>query len=281
MHFGKALYGVALLGNSGLLIATVLLGGALGFHQFELASYCAAAACGLQNGMCTMHFGVVVRTTHVTGLATDLGVTLGRVASVFCKRRCRRSRFDAIDLAKIEVDTQKLHVYMLIGLGFISGVVFGAFIENYLGVLTLLIPASVTGLGGLAYTFFWAGFRNAEVSNQPPQVEEVHEILERTRYNLHLWQEETGADTTGNKAEDLDDQMSHALEVLNDLEASLATLYETDSHHSPSPSHRATNPKRHSPKSDGALCRVAERSDVEVAMVAERSDVDIDDNLSV
>jgi uncharacterized membrane protein YoaK (UPF0700 family) len=250
VHFGKALYGVALMGNSTLLVASVLLGGCLGHEHLELASYCTAAACGLQNGMCTMHFGAVVRTTHVTGLATDFGLTLGRVAAIFFKRGCTSSRFDVLDKAEIDVDTKKLQVYVSIGLAFLIGVVVGAFIENSLGLFALLLPASITGLGGLGYTFFrghlkhW--FREAEVKNLSHDIEEVDRILERTRSYLHHWQGETiqhhDADASGRGAEDLDGQMGHALEVLHDLEASLAHLYETDTNHSSPKSY-----SRHSP----------------------------------
>lgn len=37
----------------------------------------AAFACGLQNALATRYRGVVLRTTHLTGLATDFGITLG------------------------------------------------------------------------------------------------------------------------------------------------------------------------------------------------------------
>jgi uncharacterized membrane protein YoaK (UPF0700 family) len=37
----------------------------------------AAFGCGLQNSLATRYRGIVLRTTHVTGMFTDLGVTLG------------------------------------------------------------------------------------------------------------------------------------------------------------------------------------------------------------
>ena len=36
---------------------------------------------GLQNGMLTKHAHAVVRTTHMTGLTTDIGVLLGHQLS--------------------------------------------------------------------------------------------------------------------------------------------------------------------------------------------------------
>ena len=37
----------------------------------------AAFACGMQNGLAARFRGIVLRTTHVTGLVTDFGTTLG------------------------------------------------------------------------------------------------------------------------------------------------------------------------------------------------------------
>ncbi len=37
----------------------------------------ASAACGLQNAMATTYSGAIVRSTHLTGIFTDLGLMLG------------------------------------------------------------------------------------------------------------------------------------------------------------------------------------------------------------
>ena len=41
--------------------------------------YISAVTCGLQNGMVSLYSGNVIRTTHVTGTMTDIGVLLGRL----------------------------------------------------------------------------------------------------------------------------------------------------------------------------------------------------------
>jgi len=38
---------------------------------------CASAACGLQNAMVATYSGSVIRTTHLTGIVSDIGSTLG------------------------------------------------------------------------------------------------------------------------------------------------------------------------------------------------------------
>lgn len=47
-------------------------------NQTPISHYLAAIACGLQNGMFTTYSGAILRTTHVTGIVTDLGLMLGR-----------------------------------------------------------------------------------------------------------------------------------------------------------------------------------------------------------
>ncbi|HMS17851.1 MAG TPA: YoaK family protein [Planctomycetota bacterium] len=43
----------------------------------NLATLLAAAGCGLQNALASFYRGMIVRTTHATGLLTDLGSALG------------------------------------------------------------------------------------------------------------------------------------------------------------------------------------------------------------
>lgn len=45
--------------------------------HWRLASFLAAAGCGLQNGLATHYRGLVLRTTHITGILTDLGGLAG------------------------------------------------------------------------------------------------------------------------------------------------------------------------------------------------------------
>lgn len=45
--------------------------------QLRLATFLAAAGCGLQNGLATHYRGLVLRTTHITGILTDLGSLAG------------------------------------------------------------------------------------------------------------------------------------------------------------------------------------------------------------
>lgn len=66
-------YGRALAGAGALLLASSWLAG----FSAAAAICLAAAACGMQNGLATHYRGMILRTTHITGLLTDLGVHLG------------------------------------------------------------------------------------------------------------------------------------------------------------------------------------------------------------
>ncbi|MBA3936748.1 MAG: DUF1275 domain-containing protein [Planctomycetes bacterium] len=52
--------------------AAALLGGAV-----NASVVLCACACGIQNAMASSYYGLVVRTTHVTGIITDLGFMVG------------------------------------------------------------------------------------------------------------------------------------------------------------------------------------------------------------
>lgn len=97
-------YGLAMLIESGLLFAAMLLL----VENSQSGHYLASAACGLQNAMTSTFSGAVVRTTHVSGLFTDLGVALGL--------RMRGHR----------MDRRKILLYTILINGFILGGVFGS-----------------------------------------------------------------------------------------------------------------------------------------------------------
>lgn len=67
-------YGAAMLTEAAtLLAATALLlrGSRAGIPLLALA-------CGTQNGLASSYYGLIIRTTHVTGIVTDLGVLAGQ-----------------------------------------------------------------------------------------------------------------------------------------------------------------------------------------------------------
>lgn len=88
---------------------------------------------GIQNAIITKISGAQIRTTHVTGMVTDIGIELGKLAYV------HRSA----DLDPVVADPRKLGMLsMLVGLFFVGGVL-GAFGYLELGFVALVPLAMV------------------------------------------------------------------------------------------------------------------------------------------
>ena len=96
--------------------------------------YLAALACGLQNAMVSSYSGSTMRTTHMTGMVTDLGIACGHFI-----------RGDTVDWYKFKL-------YGVLFLGFFAGGVIGALGYGRLGYNTLLFPAALSGVAGVGYT---------------------------------------------------------------------------------------------------------------------------------
>lgn len=131
-------YGFALLLEAAFLLAAMLLLGAGSTSGHFLAS----AACGLQNGMVSTYSGAAIRTTHVSGLFTDLGTMLGA-----------RLRGHALDARKA------LLLSLLIA-GFILGGCVGALGYRHLQFVALSIPAA--GAIALAMAYWIYRYRSGE-----------------------------------------------------------------------------------------------------------------------
>jgi len=87
-------------------------------------------AMGLQNALVTKVSGSVVRTTHLTGLFTDLGIELSQL--FFYKKLHERNRLRKAILLKI----------VIIG-GFFIGGIIGASLYGRYAMKTLLLPVAI------------------------------------------------------------------------------------------------------------------------------------------
>jgi uncharacterized membrane protein YoaK (UPF0700 family) len=132
-------YGVALLAESLVLLLAMLMlerGSGLGH-------YLASAACGLQNAMTSTYSGAVVRTTHVTGLFTDLGIMLG------------------LKLRGQPADRRRIMLYLILIGGFIGGGLLGALGYQEWGYRCLLGPSALAALLALVYLAYRRRQQNA------------------------------------------------------------------------------------------------------------------------
>lgn len=188
VHFGgKSFYGFALVCNGLLLLLAT-------FTSARIVAACfAAAACGLQNAMCTSHFGAVVRTTHVTGTVTDIGSTLGRLAMIYLRMVAKRRRLNVLESAEVHVDARKLLVLLPMWCSYLSGTVLGAYLYTYLQVDAMLLPALFTLFVGLLYMCFrqrLKGYlKQLEHERMNRDMEKVMGTLERAQTALREFHE--------------------------------------------------------------------------------------------
>jgi len=132
-----------------ILTSVVLVAGLQGFfggfgaeitpHEYLLLG-ALCIACGLQNATVTSVFGAVIRTTHLTGLTTDLGIGLVRVVT-----RCHSKHAN-------EVRANWMRI------GIISSFTLGSAFSSYFylarGYWGFAIPASIA-----AGLFIWSLIR--------------------------------------------------------------------------------------------------------------------------
>ena len=117
-----------------LLESALLVGAWLYLRRGDwTGDFLAAAACGLQNAMATSYSGAVIRTTHMTGILTDLGLAAGHWA-----------RGHAVDWRRM-----RLHGILLSG--FLIGGIGGAAGFLWIDFAMLLFPAGIAAAAGLGH----------------------------------------------------------------------------------------------------------------------------------
>ena len=122
-------YGAALAFEAALLVLAVPL-----FEQgYFLGPLLAAMAIGLQNAMATTYSGAIIRTSHVSGMFTDLGISLGHA------------------LRGLPVDKRRLWLCLVIITAFLAGGIIGALLFTRWQYEALYLPALLTGATGLIY----------------------------------------------------------------------------------------------------------------------------------
>jgi uncharacterized membrane protein YoaK (UPF0700 family) len=114
-------YSICLLIEAAFLTGAVLLFA----HHAPLAALLASAACGLQNAMVTNFSGAIIRTTHLTGIVTDLGIALGHW------------------LQGMPGDARRARLHGLVVTGFMTGAIGGAVSWLHVGAVALWLPVGI------------------------------------------------------------------------------------------------------------------------------------------
>ena len=104
----------------------------------------ACTAMGIQNAMVSHYKGTIIRTTHLSGVLTDLGLALGY-----------RAR-------GLVVEGKRVILHLLIFLGFLIGGIIASIIYPYFGLNAFLFPAGLSLLLSLTY---WAVYLRSRHPN--------------------------------------------------------------------------------------------------------------------
>ncbi len=99
-----------------------------------LAIGLAALACGIQNSIASRFRGLILRTTHLTGLFTDLGISIG------------------MRLKGHDIPYWKIVVPASIAICFFSGALVGTYAAVFLNVRLLLVTGLSYVFGGILWS---------------------------------------------------------------------------------------------------------------------------------
>ncbi len=142
-------FALPLLLEATLLLSFGLLGSYLQHYRWALLSTTVLLLCfimGLQNAIMTKLSRAEIRTTHVTGLVTDIGIELGKL--IYWNRSP-----DSEDKPRVQADLPKLGLLAsLVGLFFLGGAI-GALGFYHVGfVSTLPLAAILVALSAVPVT---------------------------------------------------------------------------------------------------------------------------------
>lgn len=122
-------YGVALAIEAVMLMMAVFFF----YKQLYIGEMLASMACGLQNAMIATYSGSVIRTTHLTGLTSDIGAALGNWFSGG------------------KINKKTLLLQCVIWWMFLGGGIIGALLYKQIGFLALMLPAMIVLSAAVAY----------------------------------------------------------------------------------------------------------------------------------
>lgn len=106
-----------------ILLVLISLGGLL--LEIEAAKYLLAIAMGMQNGITTFYGKSVIRTTHMTGTTTDLGIIIAQ------------------KLKGHKVQNWRFYIYLSLLCGFFLGSIIGMLSFKLIGYYSLLISVAI------------------------------------------------------------------------------------------------------------------------------------------
>jgi uncharacterized membrane protein YoaK (UPF0700 family) len=158
-------YGIALLLQSLLLVGFVFVAGSAPGTNARLLDAQGALLCmamGMQNSLVTRLSGAVVRTTHLTGIVTDLGIEAAR----WYRWHRARKGSPALFRGRVPPDkpiARQTWLLLTILLAFALGALVGGVLTMHAGRWSMMLPASAT-LAAALYAFH----QRDQLSIRPP-----------------------------------------------------------------------------------------------------------------
>ena len=131
----RSSYSLPLLLESATLLAFGLAGASMNAFAPLFLPLTVILLCftmGLQNAVITKISRAEIRTTHVTGLITDIGIELGKLLYVNARA----------DTAPVLANRQRLRIHSLLLASFFAGGLFGALGFKYAGFITT-VPLAI------------------------------------------------------------------------------------------------------------------------------------------
>jgi len=196
LAFGKHIYSWALWIISGMLFTVSV------FPQVTEMKYICAMAAGLQNGLATQYSGAVVRTTHMTGIVTDIGLMLAQIV-----HKMLEHNIDAIAKDKSQRRNRyKLCILFILLFGFLSGSIAGGIAYARLKEASMYFVAFMTGVLGTVYHFYC----NYYLSYQAAKAQDAN-----NRRNVVCVDAAANASTFGSNVGDgvLDADLEHHVDI--------------------------------------------------------------------
>lgn len=117
-----------------ILLTVALFGQNLIINHYNIIAFTLLFAMGLQNSLVTRISGAIVRTTHLTGLFTDLGIELSQL--FFYKTKEQNEKLTS---------TIKLRLRIIVY--FFIGGIFGGIFYTYFSLYVLIVPAIMLLIG--------------------------------------------------------------------------------------------------------------------------------------
>jgi uncharacterized membrane protein YoaK (UPF0700 family) len=138
----KNIYSAPLRTEATLLLAFGIVGATLPVHEIASISLAAILLCftmGLQNALVTKISNAEIRTTHITGLVTDIGIEIGKLIYW--------NRDRDVSSHMVLANRTRLRVHSALALSFFIGGVMGAFGFKHAGFsFTILLALPLVAM---------------------------------------------------------------------------------------------------------------------------------------